>query len=418
MNNMPDANIISSFNEEEFMPSPNIWSIIGGWVIVGSFFIGLTFSYFIKFSPYVKSEDIQVVPKDGEIIVQSKITGEIDHSLAEGNHVKKGEKLANINNSDLELKADQLSIQKQQVNNELSGKIANLQANEKQIINEIKTLENQVEFDKQSTQESTKTKKQELEEIDRIKEDIQWIKDMINDVSGENKSELEKELEEQEKKLKQAIERNDESIKASQRKLENLRLNLAQVREDIQLARTTLSNQGQQIKIEQEKVKLELQKSLIFSPINGKIIWKNPKSIVQRNEHLFIIHPFTENLIIEAWIDSKHRDNVKIGYKTKVRIPSCDYTKYGSLKGTVDDIFPVVKMTTNSLETDGNVSNSTPINSPQNGKFKIIVKLDEESINAYECQIKTDSGGRVDILAEKKERILFFLFRKATKLID
>ena len=88
---------------------------------------------------------------------------------------------------------------------------------------------------------------------------------------------------------------------------------------------------------------LQIQQDTIVSPVDG-IIQSIPNSssgsVIQPGGTVAVIVPTTATALLEAKLSPRDIGFVRVGQKAKIKIDAYDYSRYGSIDGTVKKISP------------------------------------------------------------------------------
>ncbi len=162
LTHQPRQNILTQVAENDFMPAISPWTRLGGLFLVGSVGIAITLSAFTPYKVIVKAQ-AKVRPAGELRIVEAKTEGTVVAINVEENQpIKRGDIIATIDSSRLETKKSQLQSQIQQSKLQLG-----------QINAQIRTLERQIQADKNRTQRAIEVAKVELSRSRREYQDRQ-----------------------------------------------------------------------------------------------------------------------------------------------------------------------------------------------------------------------------------------------------
>ena len=187
---------------------------------------------------------------------------------------------------------------------------------------------------------------------------------------------------------------------------------LRQQREQVLLRRIEMENKLQTVQKELEQVDIDLERSVVRSPIHGTLLQlrlRNPGQVLHAGEAIAYVAPFDMPLEFKAQVSSQDIGNVEIGQSVTVRISACPYTDYGVLSGTVSSIAPDAAPT--------QLSETNASSSGHNSFFNVTILPNDESVGSGErtCLLQPGMQGKADIITNE-ETILRFLLRKARLL--
>ncbi|WP_019507726.1 HlyD family efflux transporter periplasmic adaptor subunit [Pleurocapsa sp. PCC 7319] len=158
----PRTNVLTSVDENDFMPAISPWTRLGGLFLVGSVGIAIAISAFTPYNMTVKAE-AKVRPAGELRIVEAKTEGTVVAiNVTENQQIQQGEIIATIDNSRLETQTSQVKSQIQQSRLQLG-----------QINAQIHTLERQIKAEQEHTQRAIEVATVELSRSQREYQDRQ-----------------------------------------------------------------------------------------------------------------------------------------------------------------------------------------------------------------------------------------------------
>lgn len=183
---------------------------------------------------------------------------------------------------------------------------------------------------------------------------------------------------------------------------------LGQQREQVLMRRIELENNLQAVHTELEQVDIDLERSIVRSPIHGTLLQlrlRNPGQVLHSGEAIAYVAPINMPLEFKAQVASQDISHVEIGQPVTVRVSACPYTDYGVLTGTVSSIAP---------DTVPQQFNEATSSSTHSAFFNVTVVPDSELLGAGNrtCLLQPGMQGKADIITNE-ETILRFLLRKA-----
>ncbi|MDJ0591478.1 MAG: HlyD family efflux transporter periplasmic adaptor subunit [Pleurocapsa sp. MO_226.B13] len=162
LNHQPRQNILTQVDENDFMPAISPWTRLGGLFLVGSVGIAIALSAFTPYKVTVKAE-AKVRPTGELRIVEAKTEGTVvEINVEENQPIKRGDIIATIDSSRLETEKSQRQSQIQQSKLQLG-----------QINAQIRTLERQIQAEKDRTQRAIEVATVELSRSRREYQDRQ-----------------------------------------------------------------------------------------------------------------------------------------------------------------------------------------------------------------------------------------------------
>ncbi|UKP01144.1 HlyD family efflux transporter periplasmic adaptor subunit [Nostoc sp. UHCC 0870] len=132
---------------------------------------------------------------------------------------------------------------------------------------------------------------------------------------------------------------------------------------------------------------------------------RNNAQIVRSGDTIAQIAPSHSPLVIKALVGNQDIRKVEKGQQVQVRLSSCPYTEYGTLKAKVQAISP----DTISTEDQGGST----------GTYQVTIQPETKVLTAgdRQCVIQSGMEGRADIISSE-ETVLNFILRKARLLTD
>jgi membrane fusion protein (multidrug efflux system) len=235
----------------------------------------LALYWYIDYSKYVSTDDAHV--DSDQVSVSSKIMGRIVHLYGdEGDSVKAGELLAELDSSDLVAQKNQIYAMKEQT---ISSKT---QADAK------------YNFDRQNIKALEVNVQKSLDDYNRAKD--QFSKDVISKEQFEH------------------IQKAYESAKAQ---LEAANTQLSVSRAQIGSTIASIQNADAQIKV----VETQLNNTRIYSPMNGIIAkrWLLPGDIVQPGQSIFTVTN-DSNFWIAVYLEETKMEHIQLNQKATFTI--------------------------------------------------------------------------------------------------
>lgn len=169
-----------------------------------------------------------------------------------------------------------------------------------------------------------------------------------------------------------------------------------------------------QQKQELQQTKIDIENTIIRSPINGivqTLELRNSQQVLQSGEILAYISPTQSPLVVKALVSHGDISRVKIGQEAQIRIESCPYPDYGVAKGSVTAIAPDASSPNSNPNTDLNPSTSAV--------YDVTIQLPRLILetSSKSCTLQAGMQGKSDIITEQ-ETLLSFLLRKMRLIAD
>ncbi|AFZ60341.1 HlyD family efflux transporter periplasmic adaptor subunit [Anabaena cylindrica FACHB-243] len=455
--------LVSSVENDEFLPPISPWTSLAGIFLLGTVAVGITLSSWVKYNVTVKAE--ATVRPTGEIrVVQPEMDGTIKSILVKENQVvKKGDVIAHLDTEQVLIKKTQMqgniqqsSLQIIQIDSQI--RILNSQIlAEKEVIKRIVAsakadlLRNKREYQERkiNTQNeflSTEAGLQKAKtDLQKAQADLEFAKldrdryEQLSQIGAIGRREFEqKQLVVQQTQL--TLQAQQKSYQIAKIKVKSAKAavnpttamvmiaqeriaqetakgqgNIASLNKEKQALierRLQLQTQIQQFQKELQQIENQLKKSILSATNNGiilKLNLRNPGQVVRASESIAEIVPNNASLVIKAMIPTAEIKKVAVGQKVQLRVNSCPYPDYGTLKGVVENISPDI------IPTQSN--NSGILTS--SGHFEATIqpeKLEFGNSN-HQCHIQSGMEVKTDIIS-REETALKFMLRKARLITD
>lgn len=414
----------------EFLPSISPLTTIGGGTLIIIFGAAVTLAATLKYNVTVKAP-ASISPVGGLQIVQAATEGTIKTiGVKENQIVKKGDRIAWIDDSQLQTKKFLLQGNIQQSSLQLIKNTA-----------QIKSLDNQIDAENKLMNRAVASAQAELNLQQRNYEnkqkialaDMQAAQASVNLAQQEMKGyeqlanaggvaklqviEKEQDWKVAQAKLLQAqaalnptsaeVTMATEQIAQEQaRGLANLAA-LRKERETLQSTQIELLNQLNQSTKEFDQIQVELKKTFILAPTDGTILkleLRNPGQVVGLGSAIAQIVPANTPLTVKAYVNQTDINQVKPGQEVQMRVSACPYPDYGTLKGTVTTVAPDAMPAT----TDKSVAAYEVTIQPQN-QFV--------GVETHTCRLQAGMEARADITS-RQETVLQFILKKARLIVN
>ncbi|MBW4499846.1 MAG: HlyD family secretion protein [Scytonema hyalinum WJT4-NPBG1] len=174
---------------------------------------------------------------------------------------------------------------------------------------------------------------------------------------------------------------------------------------------------------ELQQVTIDLSQTVMTATADGiisKLNLRNPGQTVRPGEEIAQIVPSDAPLVVKASVASEEKSKLKEGQKVLLRVSSCPYPDYGTLKGKVTTISPDAFVPQANGTTGVAATTATSQKAAGAGAF-YEVTIEPESLSLHqgkkECAVQLGMEGRADIIS-KEETVLQFFLRKARLIAD
>ena len=167
---------------------------------------------------------------------------------------------------------------------------------------------------------------------------------------------------------------------------------------------------------------IDLSQTTITATSDGiisKLNLRNSGQTVRSGEEIAQIVPSNAPLVVKAAVPPQEKSKLKEGQKVLLRVSSCPYTDYGTLKGVVSQI----SEDTIKPQNNGAAATATTGSNQQQGAvgtfYEVTIKPEVLFVGKgkNQCAIQVGMEGRADIIS-KEETVLQFFLRKAKLIAD
>lgn len=419
---------------DEFIPPIGSLTTLGGGMAIAIFSVGVSLAATLSYNVTVKAP-ANIRPSGELRVVQAATEGTITSINAQENQaVKKGEPIAEIDNSQLQTKKQQLQTNIQQSHLQLVQVTAQLNSLDRQIAAETNLMQRSVaataaELMLQRREYQTK----EIATIAEVQaaqaalglaqEEKQRYQQLANTgaIAQLQVKEKEQAFKAAKAKLKQAeaslnpsnatvIIANEQIAQAKARGLATIAA-LNKERENLIVSKIALQNQQQRDTKELQQIGLELRKTFILAPTDGTILkleLRNQGQVVGMGDAIAQIAPRNASLVVKARVAEPDINKVKPGQQVQMRVSACPYPDYGTLRGVVQAVAP-----------DAIPAASTGLEAIAPSVYEVTIKPENKFVGTGDrvCRLQPGMEGAADIIS-RSETVLQFILRKARLLTD
>ena len=383
------SNLPREIQADEFLPPISLWTTASSWLLIGTLSAAFTLAAVLKYNVTVKAP-ASVRPSGDLRIVQASTAGTVkDIAVRDNSVVERGDAIAFIDNT-------QLQIQK----NQLQGKIRQNQLQLSQMQIEIRNRSVEGESNVQEAKAALELAQSQLTAAERLAR-----------AGAISRSELQ----EKRQAFATAKARWQRTQPASNREVAEL------VRSHIEI-----QTQIEQDRKELQKIEHELNQSVIRAPVSGTILkleLRNPDQHIQAGEAIAQIAPRSDALVIKARVSAQDIAKVSVCQieqvsacavgKVQLKVSAYPYPDYGTLRAAVRAISPDVITPGNGNSGDaGTIASSEPV-------YEVIIQPETPEMKRKERSYPLQVGMDVtaDIVA-REETVLTFILRKARLMSD
>ena len=360
-------------HRDEFLPAVSTWVRLAGVVLLGSFIGSIGLMAVWPYRVVVRGTGL-VRPRGETRVISAPFAARVRQVLVQPNQrVQAGQVLAVLDRADLQGKQQQLRQDSQAL-------VLQTQAQQRQAVAALKASESEVD----KSEAAVRFAKAEYERFQKL--------------AGSG-----------------AI-----TLSQQQEKLENFnvaRANLAKARQVVLEQRShSLSDLAQLQKelarnrADAGQISRDLAKTAITAPVSGVLFslqLRNPGQMVAAGAELASIAPTEVNLLVKVRVSSEDISNVQVGQQADLRIASCPYPDYGTLKSTVASIAP-----------EAGAQDLDRVHSPERqesaGFYEVTLQPRQTKLWARtgSCPLRQGMDVTADIVT-RNDTVLRFLLRKA-----
>ncbi len=186
--------------------------------------------------------------------------------------------------------------------------------------------------------------------------------------------------------------------------------------------RVEKSQQLERDERELQQVEIDLSQTTIAATSDGiisKLNLRNPGQTVRSGEEIAQIVPSDAPLVVKAAVEPQEKSKLKQGQKVLLRVSSCPYTDYGTLKGVVSQISEdTIKPQANNATATA-ATPSSQLGGAAGTFYEVTIQPEVLSLGKgkNQCHIQVGMEGRADIIS-REETVLQFFLRKARLIAD
>jgi len=454
------SELLPPIQSDEFLPSISRWTTLGGMFLVSTLATAITLAAITPYNITVKAS--ATVRPDGDLrLVQAATEGTVKRIRVKENQVvNKGDSIAYIDDTQLQIQKSQLQVTSQQNQLQLRQIEAQLNALNRQIVAETSAINRAIASatadlnrHQRDYHDRLITAQAEVEEAEaelqrekaalpKTQADLDSAKKYANiyqqlQAKGAISQEKVDEKALMVNSHNQAVEAQEQAIQMAMARLARAKTSLnpstaavtiAQERIAQEKARgeatlaalkkeqselmgrkIELQNQINRTRNELQQLETELAKTVINAPTNGIILQlnlRNPGQTVTTKDAIAQIAPSNTPLVIKARVSTQDIGKVEIGQTAQMRVAAYPYPDYGILNGKVSAIAPDTITSENS-------------------RVGLATSYYEVTIQPNKLYLKHNPNHSIqpgmDVTAaiiSREETVLKFILRKARLLTD
>ena len=447
----PNPEFLRPVTSDEFLPPISLWTTLGGLFLVGTFGVALTLAAVTQYKVTVKAAAI-VRPVGDVRIVQASAEGTVKGiTIKENQRLKRGDAIATIDDSQLQTKKSQLQGNIQQGQLQLSQIAAQISALDVQRASESNLMERSMASAQADLSRNQREYKDKLvttqAEVREAEASLELARAQVKQYQqlANTGAVPQLQIKEKEEAFKAALARLErfktalnpsaaqvaiatERIAQEKARGESTLATLNKERESLLQRKVELQNQLNRDARELQQIGLELNKTVVRTPVDGTILkleLRNAGQVVRPGEAIAQIAPSNTPIVVKARIAAQDIGKVKVCKQEKVsdcregkaqlRISAYPYPDYGTLKGAVKAIAPDAMTPQNNNGSASGATNAAA-SAPY---YEVTIQPEQAYLVRGGRQYPIQPGMEVmaDIIS-KEETVLTFILRKARLLTD
>lgn len=441
---LSDSNpdLLRPVKSDEFLPTIDTWTTLGGLFLVGTCVTLVTLAGVIKYNTTVKAA-VTVRPM-GEIrLVQAATEGTIQTiRVIENQRVQSGDVIAYIDDSRLQTQKSQLREKLQQGQQQLTQLDQQTRALAAQQLAESNYLDRSIiaaeaelsrsQRDYQDRQVTTATDWQEAhatlklarDERDRFKVAVEA--GIVPQLQYQTKKQAVEVAEARLKRANAGLNPSAASVAIANEQIAQVKAQgnatLASLSQTQTLSQRRIEIVSQLNRDQQDlqQVETDLKQHVLRSPVSGtvlKLALRNPNQFVRPGDSIAQIAPNQAAPVVKALVAAQDIGEVAVGQTAQLRISAFPYPDYGTLQGIVSAIAPDTVPPTNAAPaTPGQVKPATvgyyEVTIQPNGLYFV-----KNGASEKRQAIQPGMEGTADIIS-REDTLLKFLLRKARLLTN
>ena len=424
-----NADFFEAVTPEDFLPPISLWTSVGGMVMLTTVVVAVAAASVFQYQVIVKTP--AKIRPEGELrLVQTSKSGKVHQIIAKVNQeVKQGDIIAYLDDSQLQQERKQLQKKINSIQRQLEQITQQIKTKESQIIAEVDQINKNIaslQAELILTQDNYQNKKIiRIAELKQAEANFNFTRDELARYQQLAHTGAISELRLSEKKASYDIaearlQKAKDQINPSAAEITVLKEKIAQETAKGKATLALLQQETQQLEQrqveliaqldsnlqEQAKLATDIEQMIIRSSTSGTIQelnLRNSGQVLQKGDGIAKISPSASDLVIKTAVAVSDIERVRLDQAVQIRVSSCPYTDYGTLKGKVIAISPDVI--------------STPTNPRDyvlNNHYEVTVQPENLvlSNSQQQCEIKSGMDGQAEIITQK-ETILKFVLRKA-----
>lgn len=383
---------LPEITSDELLPPISRWSVIVGLFLVGTVCVAFVLAAIVKYPVKIIADGI-VRPVGESRLVQSPPVEAVVQSIEvqENQLVHKGDVIAKLNTSSLQIREKQLGENIRSVETQLKRVDGQLDASAKQRSAEEQRIDAEVS-EKQSALSLAQITHQRFSSLARQ-----------GAISLQQRDEKQ-----------QAYQSALAEVAQVQATGQATLAGLDRERESLLQRRSELLSQKARDRQELKQVRADMDSYTIRAAATGEIFkleLRNSGQVVRSGETIAQIVPKDAALVVKAQVDGKHIGNISLNQTVYLRVKPYPHTRFGILTGKVVAVSPDVRQAPVSTGQLGKPQESTSF-------YEVTIQPDALHLgNDHNNRIQPGIEVRADIIV-KDETVLLFLLDKAKLLKD
>lgn len=445
--------------DNEFLPPIGRWTTVGSLFIVTTVGLAIPIASMTKYKVIVKGQ--ATVRPDGELrLVQAATEGQVMRVfVAENQVVKKGDVVATIDNSKLQIKKSQLQSNIGQSQLQLIQVNAQISANANQISAEIDRSHRTVAAaEAELSGRNRDYRDKQVTSLTVVEEAQANVEAAIAGLKAaqakrnryEGAASVGALSKDQFEEAQLVVHQQEQAVEAAKAKLQRVRADLNPSNAEIAIASERIAQEkamgeaaiaaldkerqaliGQRIEIQKQlerdtrelqQLNIDFSQTVIRATADGiisKLNLRNPGQTVIAGAEIAQIVPSNAPLEIKAAVAIQDISKLKQGQKVQMQVSACPYPDYGTLKGKVKTISPDAIIAQRNVDNSTTTTSTSQKTSVVGSFYEVAIQPENLTLgkNKHQCAIHLGMEGKVDIIS-RKETVLKFFLRKARLIAD
>lgn len=428
---------LDTIRTDDFLPPVSRWVTFSSCFMVLALGGAAAASFVVNYRTVVRAQAV-VRPAGEARLVQAQAAGRVVEITAQNNQaIARDEPIARLDTTSAEARAVQLLANLEQTQGRLEQIEAQMVAVDRQIAAETAQAErtmavaaadySQTQRDNENRAIAAQASVQEAQaQIDLAAKEARSFQQLVDSgaVSQIQLFEKQAALEAAQARmlsLQAALNPSRGEVRAARERIAQARASGLATLARLEQSKQQLTSQGieiqeqlQQTEQEIAQVNLELENSVVRSPIAGtlyELSLRNTGQVVSAGETIARVVPTQAPVEIRARVPVEEINKVRVGAAAQMRVSACPFTEFGTVSGTVKSVSP------DTMSPPQAASTSEPSAAFYSATIEPDVSELPSDTQQENCTLQPGTSGQVTITAQK-ETLVAFLRRKMGLMTD